>query len=150
MKKALKISGIILGSLFLIILLFVSWIEFSSLPQYEVYPVAISISKDSATIQHGRQIALVYCGMCHLGEDGKFSGRHMTSATNPMAELWTANITHHPTLGLGRYSDSELAYLLRTGVKRDGKMAGYFMSSLQMSDNDLTAVISYLRSNDKL
>ncbi len=150
MKKALKIFGITLGTLLSIILLFVSWIEFTDIPKYDVHPVSLKIPTDSASIQHGKKIALVYCASCHLGPDGKFSGRQITASTNPLAELWSANITRHPTLGLGKYSNDELTYLLRTGVKRDGKMAGYFMSSLQMSDNDMASIIAFLRSDDKL
>lgn len=150
MKTTLKIIGISLGILLSIIVLFLAWVEFTDLPKYDVHPINLKIPKDSASILHGKQIALVYCASCHLGQDGKLSGRQFTLASNKFGEIWTGNITQHPSKGTGRYTDGELAYLLRTGVKRNGNMAGYFMSSLQMSDDDQAAIIAFLRSDDKL
>lgn len=150
MKTILKILGISLGILLSIIVLFLGWVELTDLPKYDIHPISLKIPKDSASIQHGKQIALVYCASCHLGQDGRLSGRQFTLASNEFGEIWTGNITQHPIYGIGRYTDGELAYLLRTGVKRSGNMAGYFMSSLQMSDEDQAAIIAFLRSNDKL
>lgn len=47
-----------------------------------------------------------------------------------------------------RPSNSEIAYLLRTGIKRDGKYAPPWMPKFpHLSDRDLESVIAYLRSD---
>ncbi|MCB0577360.1 MAG: hypothetical protein KDC61_22565, partial [Saprospiraceae bacterium] len=89
------------------------------------------------------------CVLCHMGADGKLSGRQFTKADNPFGEIWAANITGHPEKGIGRYSDGELAYLFRTGVKKDGGFAPFMMVP-NISDEHLGALIAYLRSDAPL
>jgi mono/diheme cytochrome c family protein len=49
---------------------------------------------------------------------------------------------------LAKYTDGELAYLIRTGIKKDGNYAPPWMVKLpHLSDYDMEAVISYLRSD---
>jgi hypothetical protein len=63
----------------------------------------------------------------------------------------SANLTKHPTSILSSYSDSELFSFLKTGVKRNGKMALPMMPKLgAMSDEDLFSVIAFLRSDHAL
>ena len=147
MKKALKIFGFLLAALALIIALVAAWVQLTPLPTYEVKPPQVVIPTDSATLERGKKVAELMCAHCHLGEDGKMSGRLFTQASDPFGEMWAANITQHPTKGIGRYSDGELAYLVRTGINRDGRVVGYMMCHPQMSDEDLGAVIAYLRSD---
>ena len=147
MKKALKIFGFLLAALALIIALVAAWVQLTPLPTYEVKPPQVVIPTDSATLERGKKVAELVCAHCHLGEDGKMSGRLFSQASDPFGEMWAANITQHPTKGIGRYSDGELAYLVRTGINRDGRVVGYMMCHPQMSDEDLGAVIAYLRSD---
>ncbi|MBK8505068.1 MAG: hypothetical protein IPL46_24410 [Saprospiraceae bacterium] len=67
-------------------------------------------------------------------------------AESAFGEWWSANITKHPD-GLGRYSNGELAYLLRTGIQKNGTL-NPFMLFPNLSDEDLGAVIGYLRSDN--
>jgi hypothetical protein len=64
----------------------------------------------------------------------------------PFGKVFTRNITSDATTGIGRYTDAEIARVLRHSVKADGEMVLPFMPFQNMSDEDLTAVISYLRS----
>ena len=61
-------------------------------------------------------------------------------------EMWSANITNHPD-ALGKYTDGEIAYLLRTGIQKDGRL-NPFMLFPNLTDEDLGAVIAYLRSDN--
>ena len=57
------------------------------------------------------------------------------------------NITSDPETGIGAWSDEEIARVIRTGVRRSGQLSFFMKFSLgPMSDEDLTAVVSYLRS----
>ncbi|MCB0556366.1 MAG: cytochrome c [Phaeodactylibacter sp.] len=147
MKKALKIAGIGFGILVLLLIATAAWIQFTPMPTYEVKPPTVQLPVDSASLAKGRKVVELACTHCHLGEDGKMSGRLFSQATDPFGEMWTANITQHPTKGIGRYTDGELAYLLRTGINRDGRVVGPMMCHPNMSDEDLASIIAYLRSD---
>ena len=86
------------------------------------------------------------CAHCHRSTDGKLGGDLWVDDPN-VGKIWTANITQHPTAGIKNYSEGELAYLLRTGIKRDGHFAGPWMTFPLMSDEDVASVITFLRSD---
>jgi mono/diheme cytochrome c family protein len=72
----------------------------------------------------------------------------MMDTPHEFGTFYSHNITKHPEKGLGRYSDGELAYLLRTGVRKDGIFTGPMMASPFLSDEDLASIIAFLRSDD--
>lgn len=151
MKKFLKILGIALGVILLLIAGLASYVQFAGLPHFETKELPVELPTDSLSLAHGKRVVETICISCHLGEDGRLSGMQFSKADEPFGEIWSANLTQHPEKGaLGRYSNGELAYLMRTGVKRDGKMAGYFMSFPSMSDADMASIIAYLRSDAPL
>jgi len=83
-----------------------------------------------------------------MAQSGKLEGQLMLDLPAAFGKAWSANITRHPEYGAGRYTDSELAYLLRTGVKRNGEYAPPWMPKFpHLSDEDLHSVIAYLRSD---
>lgn len=60
-----------------------------------------------------------------------------------------ANITSHPTAGLGRWSDDEIKRAIARGISRDGRrlqppMA--FAWYARMTEVDLNAIVAYLRT----
>ena len=119
------------------------------------YPV-IAASADPATIADGKY--LVYgpgaCAYCHVpksewkrldaGELLPLTGDHLFPM--PLGNLFSANLTPDPDTGIGRRTDAELARVLRYGVRADGRAAFPLMEFHNLSDEDLIAVISYLRS----
>jgi hypothetical protein len=58
------------------------------------------------------------------------------------------NLTPDPETGIGKMTDAELARAIRHNVKHDGKIIPPFMVFQGLSDEDLTAVISFLRSQE--
>ncbi|MEZ4774593.1 MAG: c-type cytochrome [Bacteroidia bacterium] len=146
MKKILKISGIIIGLFLLFILSFggySAW-KFENMPPLPVRPLAIKAVNDSSLIAHGQTITTAICAYCHMGEDGTLSGKIFASKEEGFGEIWSANITHKT---LDNYSDGELAYTIRRGITREGRYIGPFMEHTLMSDEDITAIISFLRSD---
>ncbi|MFN0031336.1 MAG: c-type cytochrome [Flavobacteriales bacterium] len=63
----------------------------------------------------------------------------------PFGDLYTPNITPDPT-GIGNMTDKDIARALRYGVGFDGRPLIDFMPFHNVSDEDLTAIISYLRT----
>lgn len=146
MKKVFKVLGYTLGSLLVLLLLFAVYIQFSARPTFEVKAPDLKVAPDSALIAEGRRIVMTDCIMCHRGSDDKLSG-HLWTDDGIFGKLWSANLTQHPTAGIGGYTDGELAFTIRTGIKRNGHLAGPFMTFPLMADEDVAAVIAFLRSD---
>lgn len=64
----------------------------------------------------------------------------------PFGTFYTPNITPDKATGIGQLTDAEIARVLRYGVKKNGEAVLPFMQGLDMSDDDIVAVISYLRT----
>ncbi len=147
MKKALKIIGIVLGAVVLLIAAVALYFNIKGIPHYEVNAPDITVELDSARVARGEFIVNQTCAICHLGDDGNFSGRLMEKDPD-FGTFYAQNITQHPEAGIGKYTDGELMYLFRTGIKRDGQYALPFMPRFNhMSDEDVKSVIAYLRSD---
>jgi mono/diheme cytochrome c family protein len=116
----------------------------------------IKASTDSAVIARGKY--LVYgpghCNYCHgtneevarmkQGETLPLAGGYLFDI--PIGKLYTPNITPDPETGIGKLSDAEIARALRYGVNHRGEAMLEFMSFQNASDEDLAAIISYIRS----
>jgi mono/diheme cytochrome c family protein len=116
----------------------------------------IAASTDPSMIARGEY--LVYgsaaCAYCHVpreqwtsldaGEQLPLSGNHVFRL--PFGELFSANLTPDNDTGIGRNTDAELARVLRYGVRADGRAAFPLMEFQGLSDEDLTAIVSFLRS----
>jgi mono/diheme cytochrome c family protein len=116
----------------------------------------IHASSDPQVIERGRHIVYsqAHCADCHstqnvdslmlAGVDPTLSGGKLFDVG--IAKFYTANLTSDTTYGLGRRTDAEIARVLRYGVHANGRAVPEFMGFHDMSDADLTSVISYLRT----
>jgi mono/diheme cytochrome c family protein len=116
----------------------------------------IRASADTAVIARGRHLVFssAHCADCHskmnadsllhLGLDVPLTGGVLFDL--PVGKIYSKNITPDSETGIGKYSDKEIARALRFGVHPDGTVVYDFMPFHNMADEDLTAVISYLRS----
>lgn len=92
------------------------------------------------------------CGNCHtpLGPDGPVAGQELAGRLVEKNDAFTAiasNIT--PASRIGEWSDDELATAIREGKRPDGSTIGPpmpFAMYRGISDNDLAAVVAYLRT----
>jgi mono/diheme cytochrome c family protein len=119
------------------------------------YP-AIVASTDPDVIARGKY--LVYgpaaCAYCHVPKEQwkqldagavlPLSGNHVFRL--PFGELFSSNLTGDAETGIGRRTDAELARVLRHAVRADGRAAVPLMEYQGLTDEDLTAVISFLRT----
>jgi mono/diheme cytochrome c family protein len=107
----------------------------------------IQASTDPAVIARGEYLARgpAHCVDCHTAP-GKPELSGGFEWQIPLGTIRSPNITPDPVTGIGRRTDAELARILRYGVRHDGRAAMAFMEFQHLSDEDLVAVISYLRS----
>jgi mono/diheme cytochrome c family protein len=64
----------------------------------------------------------------------------------PIADLYPPNLTPDKATGIGAYSDAELLRVMRHNVGRDGHPLMPFMPFEEIAQDDLFAIIAYLRS----
>lgn len=148
MKKIFKWLGVLLGTGLLLLLGAAAYIHFSGLPTYLVKVPAFSMTPDSALVTEGRRLATMVCSNCHMSGQGKFEGKYMADLPAEFGRAWAPNITQGAKSRLAGYTDAELAYLLRTGIKRDGRFAPPWMPKFpHLADEDLKSIIAYLRSD---
>jgi mono/diheme cytochrome c family protein len=119
------------------------------------YPDVVA-STDSAVIERGRYIVRVAapCASCHgdpaqraayaSGADVPLVGGYVFDI--PPGQFYTRNLTSDAETGLGKVSDKAIARALRFGVGHDGRALLPFMEMQGLADDDLRAVVSYLRT----
>jgi mono/diheme cytochrome c family protein len=151
MKKIFKILGIVLLVALLAIIAFAAKINFSPIASYPIESHPFELKSDSAKIVRGHAIAMTLCNNCHKDGEGTLGGGEVKDAPI-FGKIYAPNISHHPEKSkLQEYSDAELVYLLRTGIKRNGQYAPPYMVKLPLlSDNDMQALVSFLRSDHPL
>lgn len=119
------------------------------------YP-AIRATSDSAVISRGRY--LVYgpghCADCHApphlkakvdsGFEVDMSGGYAINTY--LGEIRPPNITSDTATGIGGIGDAELARFMRYGVNHNGQVGLPIMMYANLSDADLIAILSFLRT----
>jgi mono/diheme cytochrome c family protein len=152
-KKILKWTGIL-------VLILIAGVSIITATRQHVkydapYP-DIHASKDSSVIVRGKQIIYgpAHCIECHNA--GNVDSLLLASADIPLSggrkfglpvgDIYSKNITPDTATGIGRYTDGEIARVLRYGLHPDGTAVFDFMPFHNISDEDLTAVISFLRA----
>jgi mono/diheme cytochrome c family protein len=99
------------------------------------------------------------CGACHTTHAGDFvltgerADRYLAGNAFEFKDegikLWIPNITTDVETGLGGWSDDEIMRAIRDGVGKDGHLMFPLMpfsSYRHVSDEDLRAIVAYLRS----
>jgi hypothetical protein len=65
----------------------------------------------------------------------------------PLGKIYPKNLTPDNETGIGRRTDDELARIMRYSVDASGhSIIPFFMPFTNMSDDDLSAILSYLRA----
>src|SRR5574343_242104 len=147
MKKTLQFIKWTILSLLAVIAIGFAYLYFSPIPSYDTQEVKFNVINDSAHIAEGARIASMLCVSCHQSEDGKLGGGRIADA-NEFGEIYAPNITKVKGGITSQYSDGELAFLIRTGIKRDGQYSPPYMAKLpHISDDDLMSIIAFLRSD---
>lgn len=153
MKKLLKIIGYLVLLVIVVIGGFAAFISIRGVPSYDVnVPQVAKIEVTPERVAHGKKIASMLCNNCHFNSaTGKFTGREMTEVTE-FGKIVSRNITQDPEIGIGKWSDAQLTYFIRTGINPfTGKYSPPYMPKLMhISDEDLNSIIAFLHSDDPL
>ncbi|NJO01002.1 MAG: cytochrome c [Bacteroidia bacterium] len=147
MKKLLRVFFVLLSLLLVAVLGAVAFIHFLGIPTYQPKKVDLKVEVNPQRVAQGAKIGQLMCFGCHAAETAPvLSGNYMADA-NFFGEIYAANITQHPTLGIGKWTDGELAVFLHTGVRPNGTFVPLMPKFPYLADEDLHAIIAYLRSD---
>ena len=151
-KRLLKIALAIVAVLVLVIVGTIVYIDRSEIPSYPPGNVQLKVEVTPERVERGARTMQLLCAGCHLdNETGTLAGKPMEDLPAQFGWAHSANITRDPETGIGTWTDGELVYLLRTGVRRDGRYTPPWMVKLaKMSDEDVLDIIAFLRSDDPL
>jgi mono/diheme cytochrome c family protein len=151
-KKILKALGWTVLGIALVAGALAAYVQVTGIPHYEPRKVAFEVERTPERVARGRRTVTRLCASCHKGrETGALTGHAMTDAPGVFGWIHSANITQDPEFGIGKYTDAELAYLLRTGVTRDGRYTPPWMLKFPLlADEELREIIAFLRSDDPL
>jgi mono/diheme cytochrome c family protein len=152
MRKAFRIGGYLLAALAAVLAGAALYIQSSGIPRYPLEKVDFRVDATPERVVRGRRVVTVMCAACHLDPaTGLLSGRRMPDVPPEFGVAYSRNITRHPQRGIGAWTDGEIAYLIRTGIRRDGQYTPPWMPKLPLlSDEDLRDLIAFLRSDDPM
>lgn len=152
MKRLLKRLLYFLGIIILILILGFSFIQFRGIPTYDTVSIEYHVSSTPERLERGKVLVGSLCIGCHINRDeGNLSGGIMPDAPKEFGLIYAPNITSDIKYGIASWTDAEILYLLRTGIKRDGSYAPPYMAKLPfLADEDMASIISFLRSDDPL
>ncbi len=155
MKRFFRILLFALCFIILAVGAFALYIQIKGVPKY---PVAMTeaiknlkVPVDSAHVAEGKRISSMLCRECHYSsETKKLTGSFRADIPKEFGDTYSLNITQDKTHGIGNWTDGELYYFLRTGIRpQTGQYVPPFMPKFpRMSEDDLHSVIAWLRSSD--
>jgi len=109
-------------------------------------------------VKRGLYLAsLAHCMHCHAERKDDVpnyrtgAGKGGREFKTPKGMVKGANITSHPTAGIGAWSDAEIKRSLTEGVSRDARqlaqtMAQYKIYFSRLTEEDLNALVAWMRS----
>lgn len=127
---------------------FLIFLQVRGIPTFATEKPSYQAVVNPTNVERGEKMASMLCNSCHKSMDGNsLTGRLMLDAPKIFGELHSANITQDKKFGIGDYTDGELLYLLRTGIKKNGKFVVIMPRFNHLSDSDINCIIAYLRSD---
>jgi mono/diheme cytochrome c family protein len=151
-----KILGTLGAAVVVIVLAFVVFVASRQSLKFNPPFPDVTASADSVVIARGHYVVrnVANCAQCHgdttqvaaalAGADVPLSGGFTWKI--PPGEFHARNLTPDGETGIGQFTDGQIARALRFGVGHDGRALLPFMELQGLSDEDLVAVVSYLRS----
>ena len=120
---------------------------------------SLKASTDSTIIARGKYLVNgpAHCNACHVSSFAEIVDSDkglevplkggIKFPMGPLGNMYTQNLTSDAKTGLGRYTDEQIFRMMRHGIRPGGQASmPLLMPFWKMADDDLVAVVSYLRS----
>ncbi|MCB9665250.1 MAG: cytochrome C [Alphaproteobacteria bacterium] len=119
----------------------------------------LAASADPELIARGRYLVHgpAHCSACHSTDDRDHPEKVHTAPVagglpfhmGPLGSRFARNLTPDPETGIGAIPDGLVARAIRSGVLPDGELSFFMrLACATPSDDDVVAILSYLRSLD--
>jgi mono/diheme cytochrome c family protein len=133
----------------IIVIMLVIIIVISCKTRFETTKSTYKADTSAQAFERGKVLAFSICAGCHYDRKvNKFIGTRIEDVPGIAGKVYSANLTNSKSHGItSHYTDAELKYLLKTGIARDGRFLSYMLRP-NMANDDINAIIVYLRSND--
>lgn len=129
---------------------FIGWLIYAPLPRYETETPDITSTFTVEQISEGKRIALTICVRCHYNfQTGTLAGRQHGNPKR-LGDFNSGNITRDSATGIGTWSNGQLYYFLKTGIRPDGIFVFDMPKYPNLSEEDILSIIGFLRSDDSL
>jgi mono/diheme cytochrome c family protein len=150
MKKFFKALLFIVLGIAVLVGIAAAYVSMRSLPKHTPEKISVKVEYTPERVENGTKLASMLCRNCHLNDEtGKFTGRELTEAPQ-FGKIFAKNITKDPNAGIGKWTDGELIYFLRTGIRPDGVYIPPYMPKLvHISDEDMLSIVAFLRSDNR-
>ncbi len=150
MKKVLRYLLYLIAVVVVLVIGFALFIQFRGIPTYEAKELAINVQSTPEKVLHGKRLADMLCVKCHMDPNtGNLTGKFLVDAPEIFGKIYSKNITQSKVNGIGNWTDGQLAYLIRTGIRPDGSFIPPYMPKfVKMADSDVESIIAWLRSDD--
>jgi mono/diheme cytochrome c family protein len=160
MRKILCVLAVAAGLGMVIIVIGAIYVARTWDRQWDVPVPQIQASTKPAVIRRGEYLVFgpAHCAECHSASmqdyrEGYKTGKHpplqggMIFSAEGLGAVYSKNLTPDPETGIGRYSDGQIARMLRWSVRPNGRASVRLLMPFdKMSDEDVVAIISFLRS----
>jgi len=155
--RAKKILLGVAGALVAALVGFAAYVAARQNLRFEHEVPNLAASTEPVVLSRGEYVVrrLASCGLCH-GDPRRLKDSLLGDASVPFSggRTWAIppgafrayNITSDRETGIGAVSDQKLVRALRYGIGREGRALLPFMEMQGLADDDLVAVISYLRT----
>lgn len=138
---------------------FVVYVQLNWNKTYDISYPDLQVSTDSTVIERGKYLVHgpAHCSNCHVGSVAEMiaadAGERIPLKggvpfnMGALGTMYPRNLTSDSETGIARYSDKEMFRMMRHVVKPDGTgTLIVLMPFWNMADEDLVAVVSYLRT----
>jgi mono/diheme cytochrome c family protein len=147
MKKGIQY---LISALLLLIVVGSIYIEFSHRPVYEVQDPTIGLDTSAQKVAEGKRISKTICIRCHYNERTNTLAGRQHGNPKRLGDFSSGNITRDSATGIGKWTNGQLYYFLKTGIKPDGDYVFDMPKYLNLSEEDLLSIIAFLKSDDTL
>ena len=101
-----------------------------------------------ASVNRGQMLVQSSCAGCHADPQTHHLSGKQFPTPGIFGKVYAANLTKSKSHGvLTKYTLADLAYLMRTGITKDGKFMTYMLRP-NMSNEDVAAMWAYFQSDD--
>lgn len=127
-----------------------AYVQWWPLPTYAHPEEEIALNMKAINIEEGRKLALSICYSCHYNPETKTLAGRLHGNPSKLGSFYSGNITRDKTFGIGDWTDQELVYFLVTGIKPNGEYVFDMPKYPNLSPEDLSSLIGFLRSDEAL